>query len=208
MPDLFPEMDQPQRPKGPPAGAVTGLACAEPGCSGKLCVRWSYKLSCWFYGCSAFPGCSGTLPADKTGAPRGNPRTKALQAARAAAHRAFDTLWKDGHTSRGGAYAWLQRAMGLDKNEAHMYRMNEEQAERVVELVEEKGPGTEFWIRFRADRPPKKEKKEPPKPRQPGEPREPRKRNRKQRLARRKKDRRKRRNRAERKRRLREEQDA
>lgn len=145
MPDLFPDMDQPREPKGMPPGAVFGLACAEPECSGQLVCRWSHKLQRWFYGCSVYPDCLGTLPADKAGAPHGKPRTKALQRARAAAHEAFDTLWKGGHCSRGTAYAWLRRVMVLKPNQAHMYKMNSNQCARVVQLVAEKGPGTKFW---------------------------------------------------------------
>lgn len=143
MTDLFPKMDQ---PAGVPSGAVFGLACAEPGCPGQLRILWSKKFTCWFYGCSVYPRCRGTLPADKTGAPKGKPRTKALQGARAAAHGVFDTIWKDGHCSRGTAYAWLRRVMGLTPDKAHMQKMDEEQCTQVCQLVTEKGPGTTFWL--------------------------------------------------------------
>lgn len=152
MPSLFPGADVPQeRPK--PAGRVVGLRCAEPGCGGELVLRWSGRLESWFYGCTRFPECEGVLPANEDGSPRGRPRTRELQGWRNRAHQAFDRIWKDGHVSRGVAYAWLQAASGWSAQQAHMFEMSVQQCQRVIRLVAEKGPGTEFWRSWRRRRP-------------------------------------------------------
>lgn len=136
--------------KPPPApGRVNGLRCAEEGCAGVLCLWWSQDLGRYWYGCDHFPKCRGSLPARIDGSPVGEPRKKSLQAARNAAHNAFDTLWKDKHVSRTAAYKWLQKVMKLTPDQAHMYQMSEEQCAEVIRLVAKKGPGTSFWRSWR-----------------------------------------------------------
>lgn len=121
------------------------LACAEPGCDGLLRIRFSHKLNRRFYGCERWPKCSGILPANDDGTPSGRPRTRALQGSRNRAHGAFDTLWKGGHTKRADSYAWLAEVMAIDRMDAHMFRMDEQQCQQVIELVDMKGPGTPYW---------------------------------------------------------------
>lgn len=121
------------------------LACAEPGCDGRLELRFSAKLNRRFYGCTRWPRCDGVLPANDDGTPRGRPRTRALQAARNRAHGVFDRIWKDGHAKRRDAYAWLAEVMGMDRMDAHMFQMDQEQCERVIAMVDQKGPGTDYW---------------------------------------------------------------
>ena len=72
--------------------------------------------------------------------------------ARREAHEVFDRIWKDGHCSRGAAYAWLREVTGLPRRECHMRQMDEARCREVIRLVEEKGPGTEFWARWRRAR--------------------------------------------------------
>jgi len=146
MPMLFQKAVDPRMPEESP-GEVRGLRCAEPGCEGILELRWSPRFGTWFYGCSRWPSCNGTLPAEVDGAPRGEPRTKELQGWRAKAHKVFDEIWKTGRNRvhRRTAYAWLRRVMVLPPDKAHISRMDVEQCKRVIEMVKEKGPGTEFW---------------------------------------------------------------
>jgi ssDNA-binding Zn-finger/Zn-ribbon topoisomerase 1 len=145
---LFAGAEEPQEPPKP-KGQVEGLRCAEPGCNGLLVLRWSIQLNRWFYGCVEWPKCHGILPANMDGSPRGKPRTRELQGWRNQAHEAFDCLWKEGHVSRGGAYSWLQEVMEMSSDEAHMFEMNVEQCQKVVEKVETHGPGTAFWKEWR-----------------------------------------------------------
>jgi len=124
---------------------VKGLRCAEPGCDGTLILRWSPRFNTYFYGCEHYPKCEGTLPADRAGAPRGRPRTKELQGWRAKAHEVFDTIWKEHRFPRTLAYAWMRRVMVLPPDEAHIFKLDIEGCQKLIKLVEEKGPGTEFW---------------------------------------------------------------
>ena len=146
MPMFFDGADRPREPTKAP-GEVKGLRCAEPECDGVLELLWSSRFECWFYGCSHFPRCKGTLPAEVDGAPRGKPRTKELQGWRVKAHAAFDTLWKGerNRIRRHTAYAWLRRVMVLPPEQAHISKFDIEQCQKVIRLVDEKGPRTDFW---------------------------------------------------------------
>lgn len=144
MPMLFSEADNPWQPDEAP-GEVLGLKCAELDCDGVLRLRWSSRFSCWFYGCERFPVCNGTLPAEVDGAPRGKPRTKELQGWRVKAHAAFDVIWKIRGFRRHTAYAWLRRVMVMPPNQAHIGKFNIDQCQKIIRLVEEKGPDTPFW---------------------------------------------------------------
>lgn len=126
--------------------------CVEPGCDGLLEKRFSEQTSTYFYGCCNYPDCNGVLPANPDGSPRGQPRSRALMAARTAAHAAFDKLWQEGHCDRGAAYSWLRAATGLDHQDAHMFQMDAEQCMIVIERVSTHGPGTEFWEQWKIDR--------------------------------------------------------
>jgi len=116
----------------PPEAAVQGLKCAEPGCSGTLHIRTS-RFG-WFYSCEHWPACIGTLPANKDGSPRGEPRTKELQGWRNKAHGTFDVIWKNGDLTRSQAYAWLKRQLGWDYA-PHMADMTIEQCQEVIWVV-------------------------------------------------------------------------
>jgi ssDNA-binding Zn-finger/Zn-ribbon topoisomerase 1 len=84
-----------------------------------------------FYGCVRFPECKATHGAHRDGRPLGIPATKATKQARIAAHDAFDRIWKEHHMPRRAAYVWMQRAMGLSAEEAHIGRFNLEQCEQL-----------------------------------------------------------------------------
>jgi hypothetical protein len=142
-----------------PKGQVHGMICAEPGCDGRLMLRVSYKINRRFYGCEKYPACKGTLPADADGSPRGLPRPKVLQAARNEAHKVFDRLWKEKHVSRGGAYSWMQKVMGLAKDDAHIGLFEIGQCHEIVAHVDASGPGTDFWVAWVAARPKSKRRR-------------------------------------------------
>lgn len=63
--------------------------------------------------------------------------TKATLAARQAAHRAFDPLWKDGLLTRTEAYAILAQKLGIPLKKCHMSIMDEATAWRVVVVAKE-----------------------------------------------------------------------
>ena len=86
-----------------------------------------------FFGCSRFPECRGSLSAHQvSGLPMGVPGDELTRAARGWAHAHFDELWRSGGMRRLEAYAWMQRAMGLSEEEAHIGRFSIEQCVRLV----------------------------------------------------------------------------
>jgi hypothetical protein len=53
------------------------------------------------------------------------------------AHASFDRLWKGTpRMSRGAAYVWMQQAMDMTPDEAHIGRFDVEQCERLCRSVE------------------------------------------------------------------------
>ena len=136
---------------------TVGLRCAEPNCNGELRRRWSPKTASWFYGCKRFTaGCRGVLPANRDGSPRGMPRTRELQGLRNACHKLFDAGWQSGvvlegellprRRSRSIAYKWLAEVMSVPREEAHFFMFNEQECERALTILKEKGPGTQSWM--------------------------------------------------------------
>jgi ssDNA-binding Zn-finger/Zn-ribbon topoisomerase 1 len=90
-----------------------------------------------FWGCSRWPTCSGIHGAHPDGRPLGIPADAETKRARIAAHAAFDRLWRGGQMSRGEAYRWLQTALGMTKEEAHIGRFDAATCARVVAAVGE-----------------------------------------------------------------------
>lgn len=111
------------------------LVC--PKCGSNMILRNSrFGL---FWGCSQFSmtGCDATHGAHPDGRPLGIPADARTSKARIEAHAVFDQLWKDGPLTRSGAYRWLQTAMGLSDEEAHIGRFTYEQCEQLKEKVEQ-----------------------------------------------------------------------
>lgn len=79
-----------------------------------------------FYGCETWhcTACPGAHGAHADGTPLGIPASKATREARMRAHAAFDRLWKGpkARMRRHAAYAWLQEAMGMTADAAHIGR--------------------------------------------------------------------------------------
>jgi len=116
-----------------PIGTVLDHPC--PECGEPMILRDSkYGL---FYGCTAFPQCKASHGAHKkTGQPLGIPADKMTKKARIEAHDAFDQLWKGKHMARGEAYQWMQEAMEMTEEEAHIGRFGADQCEELVHKVE------------------------------------------------------------------------
>lgn len=116
-----------------PLGTKLDHPC--PECGEPMVLRNSkYGL---FYGCSSFPRCKATHGAHKDGRPLGIPADKKTKKARMRAHDVFDQLWKDKHMSRPEAYEWMQEAMDMSEEEAHIGRFTEEQCDELELKVEE-----------------------------------------------------------------------
>lgn len=88
-----------------------------------------------FWGCSRFPACDGIHGAHPDGTPLGIPADKATKQARITAHAAFDSLWKGGAMSRKAAYRWMQQALAMTEDEAHIGRFTIEQCTRLENAV-------------------------------------------------------------------------
>lgn len=101
-----------------------------------------------FWGCTKFPECKVTHGAHPDGKPLGRPGTKEEKKARIEAHAVFDLLWQKSAYSkkpvmkRKDAYAWMQKAMGLAKDEAHIGNFDVEQCQKLIKLVNEYLEGT------------------------------------------------------------------
>jgi len=91
-----------------------------------------------FYGCIDYPECRGSHGAHPDGTPLGIPANDRTKKLRMAAHNAFDPLWNGEGTvfdSRGEAYDWMQKAMGLNVEDAHIARFDGPTCVRLVEAI-------------------------------------------------------------------------
>jgi ssDNA-binding Zn-finger/Zn-ribbon topoisomerase 1 len=113
--------------------AEATLVC--PECGGRMLLRQSrYGM---FYGCAAYPKCQSAHGCHPDGRPLGKPANKETKSARIAAHEAFDRLWKrESRMTRSDAYRWMQAALGMTKDEAHIGNFDKEQCAKLIEAVE------------------------------------------------------------------------
>ena len=130
------------RPPAPIAPEGTPeITC--PDCGRPMRLRNSkYGL---FWGCSGYPECRATHGAHPDGRPLGRPGTKEEKEARVRAHAAFDRLWsgKGAPMRRDEAYRWMQEAMGLSDEDAHIGKFDVGQSETLIGYV------NEFMSQFR-----------------------------------------------------------
>lgn len=52
------------------------------------------------------------------------------------AHAAFDPLWRDGPMTRHEAYVWMQTALGISKEAAHIGKFDVAQCQALVDKVD------------------------------------------------------------------------
>jgi ssDNA-binding Zn-finger/Zn-ribbon topoisomerase 1 len=141
-------MDGPRKTEHRAPCARRDLKCAD--CGSTMVLRKSKKFSSPFYGCSRFPECRGTHGAHPDGRPKGTPGDRKTKAARIRAHQMFDRLWKMDRMTRGAAYAWMRRQMGITDAQAHIGHFTAEQCERLIVLVGKAFPGLRtIWERMR-----------------------------------------------------------
>ncbi len=75
----------------------------------------------------------GTHRNSKT--PLGTLANAALRDLRMQCHKIFDRKWKCGKMSRKKAYKWLQKAMGLSEEKAHIGMFNENQCKKLLQIL-------------------------------------------------------------------------
>ena len=116
-----------------PIGTILKHPC--PECGEPMVLRDSrYGL---FYGCTTYPKCKSTHGAHKkTGEPLGIPGNAETKKARIRAHDSFDQLWKVAHMERADAYVWMQEAMEMTGDEAHIGKFTIDLCDQLELLVE------------------------------------------------------------------------
>ena len=115
------------------------VKCGE--CRAPMVLRHSSRFNVrggMFYGCSRYPECKGTHGAHEDGTPLGIPADKETKAKRMEAHEAFDRLWKYGGMRRGEAYVWMQKALNMTPDEAHIGRFTIQQCDALIKAIDEK----------------------------------------------------------------------
>jgi len=81
--------------------------------------------------CNAYVGCHpGTCKA------LGRLANAELRAAKSAAHRMFDPIWRDGDMSRSEAYRWLAGQLGIDKKDCHIGMFDVDMCEEVERVCQ------------------------------------------------------------------------
>ena len=106
-----------------------------PECGAPMALRPSrFKEGGVYYACTV-EGCSGAHGAHPDGTPLGKPADQATKKMRIAAHAEFDKLWQRGGMSRTKAYAWMQKALGLSKDEAHIANFDSDTCTRLIKAV-------------------------------------------------------------------------
>lgn len=100
--------------------------------SGKqLGVHWERNK--WMYWacltCGAKVGCH-----PRTTKPLGTLANKDLSILRYKAHEQFDKLWLDRKLARTLAYVWLTDKLGINRDDCHIGKFDEEQCKKVIEV--------------------------------------------------------------------------
>jgi hypothetical protein len=77
--------------------------------------------------CDAYVGCH-----PNSARPMGRLADSVLRAAKSAAHREFDKIWRSGRMSRTNAYAWLARQLRIPAHQCHIGMFDEDMCARVI----------------------------------------------------------------------------
>lgn len=94
-----------------------------------------------YYVCARFPICDAYVKAHKKSSlPMGVLADPALRRKRIQAHYAFDRLWKEGPLTKKQAYRWLQSALGLPEDQAHIACFSRYQCDRVIAMCSQVCP--------------------------------------------------------------------
>lgn len=120
--------------------SVATIDC--PMCGAAMVLKWSTRYPYRngeprrFYGCVNYPDCTATCGAHPDGTPSSTPAGPETKKARSRAHDVFDPIWQSGRMTRRQAYLWLQQAMGMTRDEAHIGLFDMAQCERLIRIVE------------------------------------------------------------------------
>lgn len=88
-----------------------------------------------YYACARYPACNAYVSAHKNSRlPMGVLADPELRRKRILAHEAFDQLWKAGPLTKKQAYRWLQGALGVTEDLAHIACLSHYQCDRIIEL--------------------------------------------------------------------------
>lgn len=88
-----------------------------------------------FLACERWPICDVTHSVHPDGTPMGTPAARHVREARIEAHNVFDAFWKGRGWTRREGYLWLQRAMGLPKDLAHIAHFNFNQCQALIAVI-------------------------------------------------------------------------
>ncbi len=95
--------------------------------------EWPYAYACTTAGCGAYVGLHPF-----TAIPLGTLADGPTRAARKRAKAAFNPIWQSGRMTRGEAYAWLARALGIEKTEeCHIGWFDVSTCQRVEQVIRE-----------------------------------------------------------------------
>lgn len=87
------------------------------------------------YICKNFPKCDSYVGVHRgTITPFGTMANSRLRLLRNRAHKALDSLWRTGKTTRYQCYKYLALKMKIKKSKAHIGMFDEKQCEKVVEI--------------------------------------------------------------------------
>jgi len=81
--------------------------------------------------CGAYVGCH-----DGTEKPLGRLANKQLRYWKMRSHAAFDPKWRTKHMTRGAAYRWLAKKLGIHWKACHIGMFDVDMCKRVVEICE------------------------------------------------------------------------
>lgn len=118
-------------------GDAQPIECPNLKCDGEL--RLTSRGGKLIYQCTRFPRCKRVQGAHPNGRPTALPADKETSSARVAAHYYFDRLWKpaDAPMTRQEAYEWMEIAMDMTNDEAHIGKFDQKTCERLIRKVEE-----------------------------------------------------------------------
>ena len=97
--------------------------------------------SALYYACARHPMCDAYVSAHKKSSlPMGSLADPSLRRKRIQAHAAFDRLWKEGPLTKKQAYRWLQGALGLPEDQAHIACFSHYQCDRLIAMCSQISP--------------------------------------------------------------------
>ena len=91
----------------------------------------------WIWICKNYPECDMYVGCHPGGfRPLGTLAGRRLRALRWRAHKAIDTSWQSGRMTRTEVYEELALVLGVEKGDAHIGQMNEEECEKAIEAFD------------------------------------------------------------------------